>query len=77
MAVLGSTIIPTTVNKLDLNYLQLVLIPSFVVFDMFALVVPYLFSVLLVLKNYDWLGRQIYEIIPFVPITMYKRNDIS
>ena len=45
MAVLSSTIRLTTVHTLVGTALQLILTPSFVTADIFALVVPYLFSV--------------------------------
>ena len=45
MAVLGSTRRPTTVNRLDVSDLQRIMTPSFVPFDIFSLVVPYLFAV--------------------------------
>ena len=45
MSVLGSTIRPTTFNKLTVIALQHITTPSFVTLDMFDLVVPYLFAV--------------------------------
>ena len=44
MYVIGSTRRPTTVNKLDVIALQCITTPLFFFFDMFALVVPYLFA---------------------------------
>ena len=43
--VIGSTIRPTIVNKLAMIVLQRIMNPSFVSLDIFALVIPYLFSV--------------------------------
>ena len=50
MDVIGSTIRPTTVNKLAVIFLEHITTPSFVSLDMFALVVTYLFSVLFVTR---------------------------
>ena len=44
MIVLGSTRRTTTVSKLAVTDFQVILTPLFVTIDMFALVVPYLFS---------------------------------
>ena len=52
IAVIGSTIRPTSVNKLAVIALQHIMTPSFVTLDMFALVVPYLFPVWFVLNSY-------------------------
>ena len=46
MTVLGSTIRPATVNKLDVTALKGITNTSFVTLDIFSLVVPYLFYVL-------------------------------
>ena len=46
MAVLGSTIRPTTINTFSVIYYQHIMTPLFITLDMFALVVPYLFDVL-------------------------------
>ena len=43
--VIGLTRRHTIVNKLDVIVLQRIMTPSFVSLDMFALVVPYFFSV--------------------------------
>ena len=43
MAVLGSTIRPTTVHNWVVTALQCILTPSFITVDMFALVVSYFF----------------------------------
>ena len=48
MAVLGSTKRPTNVNKLDVTALKHIMTPLFVTLEMFALVVPYLFTFLFV-----------------------------
>ena len=45
MDVLGSTRIPTVVNKLAMVVLQRIMTPSFVSLEIFVLVVPYLFAV--------------------------------
>ena len=45
MDVLGSTIRPTTVNKLAVIVFQHIITPSFVSIGMFALVLPHLFAV--------------------------------
>ena len=45
MAILGSIIISTTVIKLAVTALQQILTPLFIIVDIFALVVPYLFDV--------------------------------
>ena len=45
MDVICSKRIPNTVNKLSVTALKLILTPSFVNVDMFALVFPYLFDV--------------------------------
>ena len=44
MAVLGSTIMPTTVNSWLVTAVKLVLTPLFITVDIFALVVPLTFS---------------------------------
>ena len=48
MDVLGSTIRPTIVKNLAVTILQRIMTPLFVSLYMFALVVPYLFYVLLI-----------------------------
>ena len=45
MAEIGSTRRPTTIKNLLVTALQLILTPSLVTVDMFALVIPYLFAV--------------------------------
>ena len=77
MAVLISTRRPTTVNKLAVTALQRILTPSFITFDIFALVVPYLFTVCFVHNNDDCLGQQLDAMMPAVPVRFYKRHDLS
>ena len=45
MIILGSTIRPTTVNKLAVTALQHMLTPSFISVDIFVLFFPYMFDV--------------------------------
>ena len=77
MAVLGPTRRPYTVNNLAVTDLQRIMTPLFVPLNMFAVVVPYLFSVLFVLENYYCLVHQLSEMKPFMPIRLYKRHDMS
>ena len=75
--IIGSTRIPTTVNTLAVTDLQRILTPSFVTIDMLALVVPYLFGILLVFNNDNCLGHNISAMMPLIPIRIYKRHDLS
>ena len=77
MAVLVSTILPTTVNKLAVTALQRILTNSFVTVDMIYLAVPYLFAVWFVLNNEDCLLQKIDAMITFVSIRMCKSHDMS
>ena len=77
MAVLGSIRRPTTVKILAVTALQRILTPSFITFDIFALVVPYLFTVCFVHNNDDCLGQHLAEMMPAVPVRLYKRHDLS
>ena len=77
MSVLDSTTRPNNVKKLVLTVLKCILTPLFVTVDIFALVVPYLFSVWFVLENYDRLGQKIASMVTFIPIRIYKSHDMS
>ena len=77
MDILVSTRRPTNINKLDVNDLQRIINLSFIKLDMFALVIPYCFSVQLILNNDDFLGQNIAEMMTLMHIRMYKRHDIS
>ena len=76
MAVLGLTRRPTTVNRQDVTCLQRIFTPSFTTVGMIYLVVTYLLYVLFILNNDDFLGQKISEMIPFVPIKLYKIHDL-
>ena len=56
---------------------QHILTPSFITFNIFALIDPYYFAELFVPNNDDYLGQKLYSMIPFVPIRIYKRHDLS
>ena len=55
MSVLGSTKRPTPVKQLAVNVLKRISTPSFITFDMFSLVITYLFAVFFVHNNDDGL----------------------
>ena len=67
--VIGSTRRGTIVNKFVVIFLKRIMTPSFVSLEMF--------HVLLVHKNYDWLGYHIAAMVPFIPMRLYKRHDLS
>ena len=59
----------TTVNMMDVTALHRIMTPSFVSLEMF--------SILLVHNNDDWLGYNLAAMIPFMPLWLYKRYDMS
>ena len=67
--VIGSTRRCTIVNKFIVIVLKRIMNPSFLSLDMF--------SVWLVHKNNDCLGYQISAMMPFMPMRLYKRHDLS
>ena len=69
MDVLGPTIRPITVNKLDVTALQQILTPLFITVDMFSLVVPFFF---LFIQNDDCLVQSPDAMMPFIAIKRYK-----
>ena len=77
VVLLGSTPLPTIVNKFFATDLQRILTPSFITVDMFSLVGTYVFHVVLVHKDDDLLDQKISAMIPFMPIRLYKINDMG
>ena len=75
--VIGSTIRRAIAKKLAMIVLQCITTPSFVSLDMFAVVVQYLFSILLIHNNNNSLGYHPYDIMPFMPTRLYKRHVLS
>ena len=75
--VIGSTRRPTIVNRLSVIALRHIMNPSFVSFDMFALIAPYLFAVLLVHNNDDLIGYQLSGMTHFMPTRLYKSHVLS
>ena len=74
---LGLTRVPTTVNKFSVTTLQPILTSLLIIVDVFTLVVPHLFSVKLIYKKYECLGRNFSATVPFMPIRLYKRYDLG
>ena len=74
--VLGLTIITTTVNKLVVTALQRILTTTFITADIFALVIPYLFAILLVLNKYYCLVKHLDAMITSISISPYNINDL-
>ena len=78
MDVPSTTRSPTTVNTWAITALQRILTPSFVIIDIFSLVIPYFFLFALLLhNNYDCLGYHIAAMIVSMPISIYKRHGLS
>ena len=75
--VIGPTRIRTIVIKLAVIVLQPIMTPSSASLDMFVLVVPYLFDVWFFHANYELLGYQIDAMMPFMPMRLYERCDMS
>ena len=60
---------PTTVNIFSVTALNCIMTHSFVSLDMF--------DVLLFHKNDNQLGYHLSYMIPFLPMSIYKRHDLS
>ena len=67
--VIGSTRGCTIVNKFIVIVLKYIMTPSFVSLDTFF--------VLLFHNNDDLLGYQLASMMPFMPMRLYKRHDLS
>ena len=67
--VIGSTIGCTIFNKFIIIVLKFIMTPSFVSLDMFVF--------RLKLNNDDCLGYQIAATVPFMPMRLYKRLNLS
>ena len=67
--VIGSTIGCTIVNKFIVIVLKFTMTPSFVSLDMFV--------VLLVHNNNEFLDYQLADMMPLMPMRIYKRHDLS
>ena len=67
--VIGSKRGCTIVNKFLIIFLKCIMTPSFVSLDMFV--------VWLIHNNDDCLGYQLSDMMPFMPMKLYKRHDLS
>ena len=67
--VIGSTRRCTIVNNFIVILLKYIMAPSFISLDMFVF--------LLVHNNDECLGYQLADMMPFMPMILYKRNDLS
>ena len=68
---------PTTINRRSVTDLHHIMNPLLLTVDMFALIVVFMFSVLMVCYKDDCLGYQISAMMPFMVMRHHKRHDLS